>query len=311
MRVIITGGTGLIGSALAQSLAADGHDVILLSRNPDRAAHRLRPGIRAERWDTRTAAGWGHLADGADAIVNLAGENLAGRSPFIDRWTPARKQLILSSRLAAGQAVVEAVRAARQKPGVVLQASAVGYYGPSGDTILREDMPPGDDFQGRLCPAWEASTRPVAEMGVRHVVARTGLPLSTRGGFLPPLLVPFRLFAGGPFGSGRQYWPWIHMDDEVAALRFLLESGASGAFNLCAPAPATNREFARALGRVLRRPAILPLPAPILRLMTGEIADGLLLSSWRQVPERLQQLGFEFKHPALEPALRDVLQRRV
>ena len=307
LRVIITGGTGLIGSALAESLAKDGHDVIVLSRNPEKSARGLRQGIRAERWDGRSAEGWGQLADGAGAIVNLAGESLVGVNPILGRWTPARKRTIRESRLNAGQAVVEAVRAAASKPKVVIQSSAVGYYGPHGDERVTEETPAGSDFLGKLCVEWEASTQPVEALGVRRAIARTGLPLSKAGGFLPPLLLQHKLFAGGPLGSGRHYWPWIHMVDEVSALRFLIESGAEGAFNLSAPNPVTNKVFSQTLGKVLKRPAFIPAPAFAVRLAMGELGDALLLTGQRQTPERLTALGFPFKFTELEGALKDVI----
>jgi uncharacterized protein len=307
MRIIITGGTGLLGTKLANNLTDDGHEVIILSRNPQGAARGLRKGQRAERWDGRSAEGWGHLADGADAIVNLAGESIAGANPIVGRWTAARKRSILDSRVNAGRAVVEAVRAAANKPKVVLQQSAVGYYGPRGSEPVTEDTPPGSDFLSQVCVQWEASTAPVEEMGVRRVITRTGLPLTTDGGFLPPLLLQFRLFAGGPMGNGRHWWPWIHMADTLAAMRFLIDSGASGPHNLSAPNPVTNREFGKTLGKVLRRPSLIPAPAFALRLLMGELADGLLLNGQRQVPEALERLGFTFKYRDLEPALRDTL----
>jgi hypothetical protein len=306
MRVLITGGTGLIGRALAANLVADGHEVIVLSRNPQRATG-LPAGVRAEGWDARTAEGWGSLADGADAIVNLAGENLAGAGFFPARWTAERKRLIRESRLNAGQAVVQAVEAATQKPHVVIQASAVGYYGPRGDEVITEESPPGDDFLARLCVDWEASTAAVEEMGVRRAVIRTGIVLSREGGTLPRLLLPYRLFVGGPFGSGRQYYSWIHIADEVAAIRFLMENeAASGPFNLTAPNPLPNAEFGKVLGRVLRRPSAVPVPGFAMRLLLGEVAT-VVLDGQRVLPRRLQELGFTFRFPELEAALRDLL----
>ncbi len=299
-RVVITGGTGLIGRALAAELAATGYEVVVLSRNPQRA--RSFPlGIRSEPWDGRTARSWGELADGAYAIVNLAGENLAG-----GRWTAERKHRIRQSRLDAGQAVVEAVRAAKQKPAVVVQASGIGYYGPHGDEGVTEDFPPGDDFLGRLAVEWEASTAPLESLGVRRVVIRTGVVLSWEGGALPRLALPSRFFLGGPLGSGRQWVPWIHIADEVRAIRFLLENEeARGPYNLAAPNPVTNRELARALGRVLRRPAWLPVPAPALRLLLGEMST-VLLAGQRAVPKRLLDEGFGFQFPDLGIALQNL-----
>jgi uncharacterized protein (TIGR01777 family) len=308
MRTIITGGTGLIGRALAANLAADGHEVILLSRNPERATG-LPQGVRAERWDARTAEVWGHLADGADAIVNLAGANLAGEGFFPSRWTADRKRLIRDSRVNAGRAVVQATEQASQKPRVVIQASGVGYYGFRGDEQITEDDQAGDDFLGRLaCDDWEPSTAPVEELGVRRAIIRSGAVLSARGGALPRLSLPFRLFVGGPMGSGKQWFPWIHLQDEVAAIRFLVENQeASGPFNLSAPNPLTNAQFARVLGRVMGRPSLVPIPGFAMRLAFGEVAS-VLLAGQRVIPRRLLDLGFQFRFPHAEAALRDLLR---
>ncbi len=315
MRVIITGGSGLIGRALVAELAANQHEVVILSRSPDKVKN-LPSGARAERWDGRTAQGWGHLADGADAIVNLAGESIAGGESipgimFSGRWTLARKRAILESRQHAGRAVVEAVKAASKKPSVVIQASAVGYYGSCGNVELTEDSPHGDDFQAHVCVDWEKSTQAVEAIGVRRVATRSSVVLSKQGGVLPLFALPFRLFAGGPLGDGRQWFPWIHTDDEVGAIRFLMENAsARGVYNLCAPNPLTNFEFGKALGTVLRRPWIMPAPAFALRLALGEIADALLLTSQRQVPRRLLAAGYTFKYPQAEEALRDLLKKK-
>jgi uncharacterized protein (TIGR01777 family) len=307
MRLIITGGTGLIGRALASNLAADGHEAILLSRAPERA-HGLPPGVRAERWDGRTAQGWGPLADGASAIVNLAGASLSGEGLFPKRWTGARKRLIRDSRLNAGRAVVEAVTQARQKPRVVIQASGIGVYGAHGDEEVAEGAATGRDFlAGFAAREWEPSTASVEEMGVRRAVVRSAVVLSRHDGALRPMLLQFRLFAGGPIGSGRQWLSWIHPKDEAAAIRFLIENpAASGPFNLVAPRPATNAEFARTLGRAMRRPSWLPIPGFAMKLAFGEVAD-LLLTGQRGVPRRLLELGYRFLFPDLEGALRDIL----
>jgi hypothetical protein len=309
MRVLITGGPGLIGAPLAASLAGDGHDVIFLTRNPGRYAGRLPKGVRAHPWDARTAGGWLALADGAGAIVNLAGESIAGTGRFPSRWTDRRKEAIYTSRVYAGLAVVDAVEAAARKPQVVIQASAVGYYGQrEDDVILSEQSAAGDDFLGKTCVAWEKSTAPVEEMGVRRCIVRTGLVLANqKGSPLPLAALPFRFFAGGPLGSGDQYWPWIHIHDEVAAIRFLIENEkAAGPFNLTAPNPTTNREFAAVLGRVLQRPSFVPAPGLTLRLALGEIAT-LVLDGQRAVPHRLLDLGFKFRYAELFYALRDLL----
>jgi len=221
MRVLITGGTGLIGRALSANLVADGHEVIVLTRSPERSgsagrATHLPDGVRIERWDASTTKGWGHLADGAEAIVNLAGSSIAGEGFFPSRWTDELRRVIRESRLNSSRAVVEAVAQAEQKPRVVIQASGVGYYGYRGDEELIEDAESGDDWAARFTAAeWEPSTVPVEEMGVRRAVARIGLVLSTEDGALPRLLLPFRLFVGGTMGNGDQWYSWIHLEDQV------------------------------------------------------------------------------------------------
>jgi uncharacterized protein (TIGR01777 family) len=302
MRIIITGGTGLIGQALTNNLTADGHEVIVLSRTPEKVTN-LPSRAKAERWDGRTATGWGRLADGSRAIVNLAGENLAS-----GRWNAERKQRIRISRLDAGRAVVEAVEMVERKPKVVIQASAVGYYGPRGNEEITEEDTAGNDFLAQLCVDWESSTVPVESLGVRRAIIRTGAVLSSEDGALPQLMLPFKFFVGGPIGSGQQWFPWIHLADEVAAIRYLLDNEAAvGPFNLSAPTPLTNTEFSRMLGRVLRRPAIMPTPGFAVRLVFGEMST-VVLNGQRVVPQRLQQLGFTFRFSEAEAALRDLLR---
>lgn len=308
MRVIITGGTGLIGSRLAERMAGAGHEVIVLSRSPNRYAGMFEHDVHIEGWDARTAEGWGYLADGADVIVNLAGASIAGDGFPPSRWTPSRKRLILESRLGAGNAVVEAIRAAENKPGLVIQSSAIGYYGVRGDEKITEIALSGDDFLSRVCEKWEASTAEVTDMGVRQVAVRTGLVLSTEGGAFPIILMPIKLFVGGPLGSGEQYYSWIHIDDVVGALRFLLEhEDASGPFNLTAPNPKTNKEFVKTVAGVLGRPAIFPTPGFALRTALGEVAT-VVLDGQRVIPKKLLNMGYEFKFEELEPAVRDLLE---
>lgn len=307
MRVIVTGGSGLIGRALTDNLAADGHEVIILSRSPGHVGG-LPANARAVGWDTRSADGWGHLADGADAIVNLAGASIAGDSFFPARWTPERRHRIRQSRLEAGAAVVEAVEQANVKPRVVIQSSAIGHYGTSEDKTFTEDSPPGDDFLAQLTVEWEESTAAIEAYGVRRPVIRSGMVLSPEGGALPRVLLPYRLFVGGPFGNGQQWWSWIHLEDEARAIRFLLEEDAAdGPYNLTAPEPVRNDTFGRVLGKVLGRPHLLPIPAFAMRALFGEVAT-VVVDGQRVLPERLQALGFDFHYPTLEQALRDLLQ---
>ena len=301
MRVVIPGGSGLIGQALAAEVAAAGGEVVVLSRRPERVKG-LPAGARAEAWDGASAEVLTPIVDGTDAVVHLAGANIAG-----GRWTETRKRLIRDSRVVSSRAVAEAISAAAAKPRVLVQASAVGYYGDGGDQVVTEERPPADDFLGRVCHQWEEASRGVEEVGVRRVVIRTGVVLSTAGGALPKMMTPFKLFAGGPVGNGRQWFPWIHVADEAGAIRFLIErEDASGPFNLTAPNPLTNAELSKTLGKVLRRPALLPAPVFALRLAFGEMA-AILLEGQRAVPRRLEALGYSFRFPDAEGALRDLL----
>ncbi len=307
MRCILAGGTGLIGTALATELVADGHEVIALSRTPESRGD-LPEDVRVVGWDARTAEGWGHLVEGAGAIVNLAGANLAGKGFLPTRWTDERKRVIRDSRVNSGRAVVAAVQLAMKKPRVLVQSSGVGYYGARGDEPVTEETDAGDDFLARLAAdEWEPSTEQVEEMGVRRVLVRSGAVLSAREGALPRLVLPFRLFVGGTLGRGGQWHSWIHLQDEVRAIRFLVEhEEASGPFNLTAPHPVTDAEFGRTLGKVLNRPSWLHIPGFAMRLAFGQVSE-VLLEGQRAMPRRLLELGFEFQFPELEAALRDLL----
>ncbi len=298
MRILITGGTGFLGRRLSGRLAQDGHDVIVLTRDALGAQEGLPPGVQAARWDAQSSAGWAYLADGAGAIINLAGENIAA-----GRWTGERKKRILASRLQAGTAVIEAIDKARRKPAVLIQASAVGYYGNRGDDLLNESEPAGNGFEARVCVEWEASTQPVEAMGLRRPIVRTGVALDRGGGALPRMATPFMFFAGGPVGSGHQGLSWIHRDDWVEAVRFLLlDERAHGPVNLTAPTPVTMDEFGRALAHCLGRPYWASVPPAALRLMFGEMAD-VLLEGRKAIPARLQEWGFKFQFPTIEQAL--------
>ncbi len=301
MRVVITGGTGLIGRALCRSLAEDGHEVTVLSRSPERAGD-LPAGVATAAWDARSVEALVGLFRGVHGVVHLAGENIAA-----GRWTTARKRRIRDSRIESSRAVARAVELAEDRPRVLIQASAVGYYGPRGDEEVLEDDPPGKDFLAQVCREWEAASAGLESHGVRRPVIRTGVVLSPEGGALGKMLTPFRLGLGGPLGSGQQWFPWIHLADQVEAIRFLLEQeGADGAFNLTAPEPVTNRQFSRILGSTLSRPSLLPAPAFGLRLALGEMAD-MLLEGQRAVPSRLTAAGYRFLFPEVEEALRDLL----
>jgi uncharacterized protein (TIGR01777 family) len=300
MKIILAGGSGLIGRELAAALLAEDHQVWVLSRNPQAAS--VATGAQLAAWDARTPAGWERLVEEADAIFNLAGENLGAHL-----WTPAHKEKVLSSRAYAGQAVMQALTAAKRRPGVLVQASAIGYYGASDDHILDEYSPAGKDWQARVCLDWEASTQEAERMGIRRVVVRTGLVLTKNGGVLPKLLLPFRLLVGGPLGSGEQFYSWITIQDEIRALLFLLKNeNAAGVFNLTAPNPLTQAEFGRVEAQVLRQPYWFPTPAFAMRLALGEMST-LVVDGQRVMPKRLGEMGFSFSYEQLKPALQAIL----
>lgn len=310
MKILITGGTGLIGHALIDALLEDGHQIIVLTRNPDKARDELPSSVLPFQWDGRSSDNWSYLLAITDAVINLAGESIAGENlPAIltKLWNAASKKRIQQSRVDAGNILAAAIEATAHKPKVFIQASAVGYYGACGDEEIVESAPAGDDFLAETCRLWEDSSARLDEIGVRRAVIRTGLVLAPKGGILPILLLPFRLFAGGKLGSGEQVVPWIHIEDQVNAIRFILNNeDACGAYNLAAPHPLTQRELAKVSGRLLRRPSFIPTPGFILKLVLGEKST-LVLDGQRAIPGKLQREGFAFKFSDFETALADLL----
>lgn len=287
MRVLLTGGSGFVGSHLKPRLERDGHEVLLLGRGAgadfDWSPESVRRGVEA-----------------TEAVVHLAGEGIADR-----RWTEARKRALLDSRLETTALLARAV--AGRKSRCFLTASAVGYYGPSETPGLTESSPPGNDFLARLCVAWEAAARPAADAGVRVVHTRFGVVLHPDGGALKKMLLPFRMFVGGPIGSGRQWLSWIHMSDLTSLVAFLLSNdGAAGPYNATAPGPVRMRELARSLGAELHRPSVVPVPAIALRLLLGEGAD-FLLTGQHVLPERASAASFRFSHATIDEALHALL----
>lgn len=302
MKILVAGGSGLIGRELTGDLVGRGHAVWVLSRDPDETG--VKGGIRTVRWDGRTPQGWEDLAAEADAIINLAGANIGARP-----WTNERKRLIRDSRVNAGQAIVAALRQAGSRSRVVLQIAGVGYYGIHGDEPLDESNGPGSDYLAGVAVDWEDSTKPAAEMGARLVTMRTGVVLAPQGGVLAPFILQNKLFAGGPLGSGRQWISWIHMRDLVRAIGFLLErDDAVGVFNVTSPNPVTNAEFGQTVSKIMRRPYWLPAPAFMLRLALGEMST-LVLDGQRVLPKRLLEMGFSFTYGELRNALEDLLGR--
>jgi hypothetical protein len=301
MHILIAGGTGALGRRLVNHLIKHGHVVTVVSRQPFKPAH-LPAKIGFAQWDGKTARGWGRCLEQADAVVNFAGAGLADK-----RWTAERKREIVDSRVHAGEAIVEAIELAARKPKVLIQASGVGYYGTHPSMVMTESSPAGNDFLADVCKRWEASTEKVEGWGVRRVVIRTSVVLDNQGGALPRLLLPFRFFAGGPIGSGRQWFPWIHYHDEVEAIRSLIEDETvEGAVNLTSPNPLRNREFAKVVGKVMKRPAFAPAPGLMFKLVFGEMSV-VLLEGQQVLPARLEALRFKFKFPLATEALQDLL----
>ncbi|MDT8300689.1 MAG: TIGR01777 family oxidoreductase [Sedimentisphaerales bacterium] len=305
MRVVITGATGFIGRALCRELHKD-YEVIALSRDSNRAAKSVGDWASIVEWDGRTTGSWIQQADGALAIINLAGENVAS-----GRWNKAKKAGILHSRMDTSRAVLDAVKQTNKKPKVIIHSSAIGYYGSRGIERLDENSTPGKGFLADVCRNSETVAGQIESLGVRCVIIRTGVVLGNGGGALPRIMQPFRFFLGGHIGSGRQWLSWISLDDEVAAIKFLIENeDLQGVFNLTAPKPITMKRFCRKLGWVIRRPSWLFFPGFIMRLALGEMAGEVLLSGQRVKPKRLLEAGFEFKHIEVKKALKDIKSQK-
>jgi uncharacterized protein (TIGR01777 family) len=299
MRILITGGTGLIGSRLCKALLAEGHQLTVLSRHPETVSVKCGAQVQA----MATLDEW-RPEQTFDAVINLAGE------PIVDAyWSAKRKQVLRDSRIAVTEKLVQRIAAATQKPAVLLSGSAVGYFGNRGDEELNEVASAGDDFAANLCRDWEVAAQTAASQGVRVCLLRTGLILSAHGGLLGRMLLPFKLGLGARLGDGRQWMSWIHITDYVAmVLRLLGDATAHGPFNMTAPRPVTNAEFTRTLAQVLRRPAFFAAPGLVLKLALGE-RSALLLEGQRVIPAKLTATGVHFKYPGLDQALTDLLSR--
>ena len=297
MKIVVTGATGMIGSLLVERLANRfDTSLVLLSRRPAQEIPLANKQWLA--WQPGSIGEWQRAIDGADAVINLAGEPIAGK-----RWSARQKLVLRSSRIETTQAIVEAIGKAQVKPKALISASAVGYYGPHGDEQLNEDSKAGADFLARLCVDWENEAKKAESFGVRVSLLRTGVVLAKGAGALQKMVPPFKMFAGGPLGSGQQWMPWIHLDDEVGLIEFLLDRpDAHGPFNAIAPNPVTMAEFSQTLGRVLNRPSWLSVPPSLLALTVGEMAD-MLLTGQRAAPDAALKLGFQFKYPHLVNAL--------
>lgn len=297
MKVLITGGTGFIGKALSRELTNSGYNVLITTRR---------------RTDSKEKFTWNLPAlipsdtmSNIDAVVNLAGESIAS-----GRWTKTRKERIMSSRTNITRALVQSMQNANPKPKVLISASAIGFYGPRGDEFVTEDTPPSTDFLADVCKAWEAEALKAEEMGVRVVPVRIGGVLESDGGALPKMIMPFKFFLGGPIGSGKQWFSWIHRDDITGIIKYALENELiSGPANLTAPEPVTNKEFSSALGRAISRPSWLPVPGFIVKLTLGELGD-IILTGQRVLPEKALKAGYKFKHPDVDEALRTIFSKK-
>jgi hypothetical protein len=304
MKIVITGATGFIGGALCEKLKND-YEIIALSRNPKKASLVLDSSIKITGWDGKTCDQWKNELEGAFGVINLAGENISD-----GKWTPAKKDRILNSRINATAAVVEAIRQVENKPKILMQASAMGWYGSGGFIEADEGSPPGEGFLADVCRQWEKITEPVENMGVRVVKLRLGAVIGKQGGILPMLMKVFRFLVGGYIGTGQQYISWVSIDDVTGAVRFLMENeNCGGAFNITAPAAVTMKEFCKALGKAMKRPSWTAMPGFAAKLMYGEMAEELLLASYKIRPKRLLDCGYEFKYPILQEALNNLVNR--
>ncbi len=305
MRILITGATGLIGRRLVTDRRERGDELVVVSRDARRAQERLGAEVDVVEGDPTADGAWQSRVDGCDAVVHLAGAGVADR-----RWSSAYKRVIVDSRVDSTRRVVEAIDAAETRPAVLVNASAVGYYGERGDEPIDETARKGDDFLAELADEWERTAQRAVSGGTRVVMLRTGVVLDPRGGALQKMLPIFRLGLGGPLGSGRQYLPWIHWRDVVGLIDLALtDATLSGPLNVVAPEPVTNRVFSRTLGRVLRRPAVLPVPVLGLRVLLGELGSYATISQ-RVVPGQAQQHGYTFRYPRLQPALETLVAGR-
>lgn len=303
MRIVITGATGFIGRALCRDLCGN-YDLVALSRDARKASGVLGRYAKVVEWDGRTTGPWAGEVSGAEAVVNLAGENIAA-----GRWSRSRKADILQSRTHAARAILDAIEMAKDRPKTFVQASAIGFYGSRADEALDEGSASGTGFLAEICRRVEMIVERAERFGVRWVTIRTGVVLGTEGGALPRLMRPFRFHLGGHVGTGRQWFSWISLEDEVRAIRFLIENpDARGLFNLTAPDPVTMKAFCRALGEVMGRSAWTAVPGFVMRLALGQMADELLLGGQKVVPKRLREMGFEFRHRDVGSALTEIIR---
>lgn len=300
MRIMISGGTGLIGQQLVAELLKKGHEVWVLSST--RPEYHNLPGANLIRWDGSSLGQWSEYVDQMDVIINLAGANIGSK-----RWTIERKRLIVESRVKAGKILTEAIKNSNNHNKVFIQASAIGFYDKNRPEILNEHSPVCKDFMGETCTDWEASSLEVESLGIRRIIIRTGIVLSKQDGVLNRMMLPFKFLIGGPIGNGNQILSWIHIDDEVSAIQFLLENeSARGVFNLTSPYPASNSSIGKKMAKIMNRPYWIPAPAIILRFFLGEMSS-LVLDGQNIFPKRLLEAGYSFRYERIDDALEDLL----
>ncbi len=305
MKIAISGGTGSFGRMLISEYGDYYDDIVILTRRPE--AYKNAKNIRYIGWDNTKLTGWEKELDGVDCILNLAGENLAGENFFPDRWTAEKKKRIIDSRKNSGEIFAEAISTLKHPPKKLIQASAVGYYGMDKERTFTESDPPGRDFLASVCQVWEGSSKGVEAYGVDHIITRIGVVLSPDSGALLRMLLPYRMFVGGPFGSGQQYYSWIHIADVVGAFHFLTQKeDAQSIYNLTAPNPVRNKDFGKTLGEVLKRPSWMPVPGFAMEMAFGEVAS-VVLKGQKVVPDSLLEDGYTFQFPQLKTAFEDLL----
>lgn len=299
MKIVLAGCTGFIGSVLVEELLKEKHELYLLTRNPDT---KKDDRVYFLKWDAESVEGWASEVDGADAVINLTGESIADK-----RWTDAQKKKIVESRVLSTRVIVDAILKSKKKPAVYINASAVGYYGAVPDGEVIEETKAGDNFLAKTCLAWEAEAKRGDVEGVRAVQLRIGVVLEKDGGALKKMIPPFKLFAGGPLGSGKQWMPWIHRDDVIEIIKFALSNkNISGPINTTAPNPVRMKEFCQELGKALDRPSWAPVPSIALKVLLGEMAD-MLLGGQKAVPEKLLKEDYQFKYSEIDKALKAIL----
>jgi len=301
--IVITGGRGFIGRTLAFYLYELGYKIVLLSRNPEKASQDLKENFRIVKWDGKTGNGWFNYADDAFAIINLAGENIGSR-----RWTRRKKEAIISSRVNAANAVIDAIHKSEKKPKIVVQASGVGFYGNHGDELVDESFPQGKGFLPELALQWEDAINPVKEHVSRLIIIRMGVVLGYDGGLLDKITLPYKLFVGGHVGEGQQWISWIHIDDVTGAIRFLMENEESyGVFNITTPNPVRSKKLFKMVGKALGRPSFFKVPEFAVKFAFGEMGEEMMLQGQRVIPRKLVDAEYEFLFPTIESALMNIL----